>query len=133
MGNLICPFLDTNECNYLVLLVIVYIQWLYNSFGTGSIGRCVALDSTSSGPCMWLTMGCHTCGWGRMVYCVSWCLHAFLICSICLKKSLFSYLLLCFFCVSLSWFFFLLVSSCRWNFDIMHLCWSKLLSTLKDW
>lgn len=26
MGNPICPFLDTNECNYLVLLVIVYIE-----------------------------------------------------------------------------------------------------------
>ena len=88
-GQPYLSLLDTNECNYLLLLVIVYIQWLFNSFGTGSIGRCVALDSTSSGPCMWLTMGCHTCGWGRMVYCVSWCLHAFLICSICLKKCRF--------------------------------------------
>lgn len=39
----------------------------------GSIRGCIALDTTSGGPCLWVAMGCHSFNWGHMDCCVSSC------------------------------------------------------------
>lgn len=55
------------------------LNWIYYGllcliFGAGSIGRCVALDSTSGGSCVRVAMGLHSIGWGHMDCRVSLCL-----------------------------------------------------------